>query len=88
VSEKQKSGLAFILIAVVSYAIGTWLLMDVTQQLELVIKSLPADDHSVIILKSALTQCGYGRLVLTVLGSVLFGVGYVYYQSGKKADKG
>lgn len=87
-TDKSKSGIAFILIAIIAYVISYMLIRDVTDQLHSVINSLPEADPSVVILNRVVEQCGYVRTTVMTLAAMMFGIGVYYYRSGKVTVKG
>jgi intracellular septation protein A len=87
-SDRSKSGVAFILLSIIAYMVSYVVLREITDQLHSVMNSLPEADHSVVILNRVVEQCGYIRTTVMALAAILFGIGVHYYRSGKTAAKG
>jgi hypothetical protein len=87
-SDRSKSGLAFMFIAMVAWVLGYWVMRDITDQLHSVIKALPEADPSVIVLKQVIKECGWARSIILMLTTFVFGAGVSYYLTGRKPAQG
>lgn len=86
-SEKTKAGIAFLVIGVLAFAIGSLVLNSMKSDVLAVINALPANDPSLGTLNKVIEKIGYAGTLMTITPTFLFGVGFAWVRTGIKQQK-